>query len=184
MSEQRVAAVLEYWRSIGPEGWWKKIPAQDAEIRRRFAGDLARAMAGELDGWRETPAGSLALVILCDQMCRNMYRGSASMYDGDAKAVETAELAVERDQDAELALDLRCFLYMPFMHAESLELQRRSVRLFERLAAEGGADMTAYAVTHRRIIERFGRFPHRNGLLGRRTTDEEREFLTEPGSSF
>lgn len=114
-----------------------------------------------------------------------MFRGDARTHATDAQALETAEYAVERALDRELPGFQRMFVYMSFMHSEDIEVQRRSVELFERLASEDGApDVTSYAVGHRDIVERFGRFPHRNAILGRETTPEEAEFLTQPGSSF
>ncbi len=185
--------VLDFW--FGREGepgygefreaWFRKDPDFDREVRDRFGDLYQQAAAGELDGWKEDARGCLALVICLDQFPRNMFRGDARTHATDAKALETALHAVEGALDRELPAFQRMFLYMPFMHSEGLEEQRRSVELFGRLAAEPGApDVTEYAVGHREIVERFGRFPHRNALLGRETTPEEAEFLTRPGSSF
>ncbi len=165
------------------EAWFRKDPAFDKLIRDRFEALYERAAAGDLDGWREEARGCLALVIVLDQFPRNMFRGDPRSYAADRKAQETAEYAVDHALDRELPGFQRTFLYMPFMHSEDLEHQRRSVELFRGLA---GADMDSshYAVQHMEIIERFGRFPHRNEVLGRQTTEEEAEFLTQPGSSF
>ena len=185
--------VLDFW--FGREGepgygefrdaWFQKDPAFDAKVRERFGDLYERAAMGELDGWRDEARGCLALVICLDQFPRNMFRGDTRTHATDAKALETAKYAVERALDRELPPIGRMFLYMPFMHSESAEDQRRSVELFGWLAEEPGApDVTSYAVGHREIVERFGRFPHRNGILGRKTTQEEAEFLKGPNSSF
>ena len=185
--------VLDFW--FGREGepgygefreaWFEKDPDFDREVRDRFGALYEEAAAGRLDAWKEDARGCLALVICLDQFPRNMFRGDARTHATDEKALETATDAVERALDRELPAFQRMFLYMPFMHSEGVEEQRRSVELFGRLADEPGApDVTEYAVGHREIVERFGRFPHRNAILGRETTPEEAEFLTRPGSSF
>jgi len=183
--------VLDFWfgREDEPgyggfrEEWFRKDPEFDREVRDRFEGLHQEAAAGHLDGWKADARGCLALVILLDQFPRNMYRGDPRSYATDRKAQETAEYAVDRALDRELPEFQRMFLYMPFMHSEDLEHQRRSVELFRALG-EDEADADSYAVRHMVIVERFGRFPHRNEVLGRPTTPEEAEFLKEPGSSF
>jgi uncharacterized protein (DUF924 family) len=187
------ADVLAFW--FGREGepgygefsdrWFRKDEAFDREVADRFGDLYERAAAGELDAWREEAEGCLALVIVLDQFPRNMFRGDARTHATDGEALAAAKYAIERALDRELPAFQKMFLYMPFMHTESVEDQRRSVELFEGLAAEpGGPDVVEYAVGHRDIVERFGRFPHRNAILGRETTPEEAEFLTQPGSSF
>ena len=185
--------VLDFWYGSpsGPSGgefrqaWFEKDEAFDAEVRERFGGLYERAAGGELDGWREEAQSVLALVILLDQFPRNMFRGDRRTHATDDKALETSRYALERALDRELPPLGRMFLYMPFMHAEDREDQRRSVQLFEALAhAPDAPDLTEYAAGHRDIVERFGRFPHRNALLDRETTPEEAEFLTRPGSSY
>ena len=184
--------ILDFW--FGREGetgygefrdaWFHKNEDFDREVTSRFGDDYEKAAAGDLDGWREEARGTLALVIVLDQFPRNMFRGDGKTHASDAKALETAEYAVERALDRELPALQRMFLYMPFMHSEDIETQRRSVELFRRLKEEGGPDVTEYALGHRDIVERFGRFPHRNAILGRETSPEESEFLTQSGSSF
>ena len=185
--------VLDFW--FGSEGepgygkfrdaWFQKNPAFDEEVRDRFLDAHEEAAAGLYDDWMEEARGALALAILLDQFPRNMFRGDPRSYATDAKARVVARHAVERALDRELPPFQRMFLYMPFMHSEDLEEQRRSVELFRLLANEPGApDVTSYAVGHMEIVERFGRFPHRNEVLGRATTPEEAEFLSGPGSSF
>ena len=185
--------VLDFWfgREDEPgygefrEAWFRKDEGFDDEVRERFGSLYERAAAGELDGWREEARSCLALVICLDQFPRNMFRGDGRTHATDAKAVDTASYAVERALDRELPPFQRMFLYMPFMHSENLEDQRRSVELFGRLAEKPGApDVTSYAAGHMEIVERFGRFPHRNEILGRETTPEEAEFLEGPNSSF
>ena len=186
----RAQEILDFW--FGREGepgygefreaWFRKDPEFDREVRERFEDLYEAAAAGELEGWREEARSCLALVILLDQFPRNMFRGDPRSYATDRMAQETAEYAVDRALDRELPAFQRMFLYMPFMHSEDPGHQRRSVELFRALGGED--DATAYAVRHMEIVERFGRFPHRNEVLGRRTTPEEAEFLTQPGSSF
>jgi uncharacterized protein (DUF924 family) len=181
--------VLDFW--FGREGepgygefreaWFKKDPEFDRLVRDRFEALYEAAASGDLEDWKEEAQSCLALVIVLDQFPRNMFRGDPRSYATDRKAQETSGYAVDNAYDRELPEFQRTFLYMPFMHSENLEHQRRSVELFRGL---GGSDSAEYAVRHMEIIERFGRFPHRNEVLGRRTTPEEAEFLTQPGSSF
>ena len=182
--------VLDFWfgREADPgygdfrEAWFTKDPEFDGQVRERFEALHEAAASGELDGWMEEARTCLALVILLDQFPRNMFRGDPRSYATDHKAQLAAEHAVDGALDRELPAFQRMFLYMPFMHSENLEHQRRSVELFRALG--GASNSSDYAVRHMEIIERFGRFPHRNEVLGRRTTPEEEEFLTQPGSSF
>jgi uncharacterized protein (DUF924 family) len=191
VGSSKAEEILEFW--FGREGepgygefreaWFRKDPEFDRLIRDRFEPLYEAAAAGDLDGWRENARSCLALVILLDQFPRNMFRGDPQSYATDRKAQEMAQYAVDHALDRELPEFQRMFLYMPFMHSEDLEHQRRSVELFRGLG-DGETDSSYYAVRHMEIIERFGRFPHRNEVLGRQTTPEEAEFLTQPGSSF
>jgi uncharacterized protein (DUF924 family)/predicted ester cyclase len=185
--------VLDFWFGVEGEpgygefrqAWFTKDPAFDEEIRERFLEGYTEAAAGGYDSWMDEARGALALAILLDQFPRNMFRGDAQTHATDEKAREVARHAIERALDRELPPFQRQFLYMPFMHSEDLEDQRRSVELFRFLATEpGAADVTEYAVGHMEIVERFGRFPHRNAILGRETTPEEAKFLEGPNSSF
>jgi uncharacterized protein (DUF924 family) len=189
----RSGEVLDFW--FGREGdpeygqfreeWFRKDPEFDARVTKQFADLYEEAAAGNLDGWREGAESCLALVIVLDQFPRNMFRGDGRTHAEDDRALGAAAYAVEHALDRELPAFQRMFLYMPFMHSENVEDQRRSVELFERLAGEEGApDVVSYAVGHRDIVEQFGRFPHRNEILGRETTPEEAVFLTKEGSSF
>lgn len=185
--------VLDFW--FGPEdepgygewreAWFRKDEAFDDEVRERFGDLYEEAASGALDGWRDDARSCLALVILLDQFPRNMFRGDPRTHATDDKALEASKYAVDRALDRELPGFQRHFLYMPFMHSEDLEDQRRSVELFEILAGvPDSTDVSSYAVQHMEIVERFGRFPHRNEVLGRTSTPEEAEFLGQPGSSF
>ena len=171
--------------------WWKKDEAYDRKLRGRWLARLNEAREGGLDAWTATPEGTLALVILLDQLGRNIHRGSAEMFAGDAKAIGIAVDALDRGDDRRLHPRQSVFLYMPLMHSERLDHQDRCVDLFDALAAgaedaerkdlEVNAD---FARRHRAIVARFGRFPHRNALLGRDSSPEELAFLQQPGSSF
>jgi uncharacterized protein (DUF924 family) len=189
----RVGEVLDFW--FGQEGdpeygqfrneWFRKDPEFDAGVTRQFADLYEEAAARDLDRWCDDAESCLALVIVLDQFPRNMFRGDGRTHAEDGRALEASKYAVEHALDRELPTFQRMFLYMPFMHSENVEDQRRSVELFERLAGEQGApDVVSYAVAHRDIVEQFGRFPHRNEILGRETTPEEAVFLTKEGSSF
>jgi len=171
--------------------WWKKDPVFDQFLRAQFAKVHSAILAGECEDWLADARGRLAYVIVLDQFSRNMFRDTPAMFAADGRAVATAHEGVDCGDDEELAIPERSFLYMPFMHSEDLSDQDRCVTLFtamrdsaDEAQREGVQYMLDYAVKHRDIVKRFGRFPHRNALLGRESTDEEREFLTQPGSSF
>lgn len=184
--------VLDFWFGTedNPEygafrsAWFTKDENFDNEIRERFADTYTLAAAGELDAWRDEAYSCLALIIVLDQFSRNMFRGDGKTHAADGKALQTARYAVENALDREVPLFQRHFVYMPYMHSEDIGDQRRSEELFERLRKDGGPDVMEYAVGHREIVQRFGRFPHRNTILGRETTPEEAEFLKGPGSSY
>jgi len=171
--------------------WWKKDEAFDREIRERFGALHEAILRGEHEDWLASPRGRLAYVIVLDQFSRNMFRGTPRMFAADARALEVAEEGIARGDDRALAFAERQFLYMPLEHAEDLAAQERCVELFrawrEELPTElrdGLTEALDYAIAHRDIIARFGRFPHRNAILGRESTAEELEFLEQPGSSF
>ncbi|MBX3189507.1 MAG: DUF924 domain-containing protein [Labilithrix sp.] len=190
--------IVAFW--LGPPGdpplanakkWWMKSEAFDREIRERFEETLERAVRGELAAWRESPRGRLALVILLDQFSRNMFRGTPRSFAQDPLAREIAEEAFAAGDDRVLGPIETSFLLMPFMHAEDVVLQRRCVEEFSRRALdhqheirENFESSAKFARLHCEIVERFGRFPHRNEILGRASTHEETEFLKQPGSSF
>jgi uncharacterized protein (DUF924 family) len=174
------AEVLAFWRQAGPDRWYARNDAFDAEIRARFLELWRKAVAGELSAWEASDDGALALTIVLDQFPRNMFRGDPKTYAGDAPARDVAGRAIDRGSDLRAAGDLREFFYLPFMHSEHLADQLRCVDLFRKA---GGANNLKYAEDHAAIIRRFGRFPHRNRILGRATTAEEQAFLDEGGFS-
>ena len=171
--------------------WWGKDPDVDAGIRRRFASLQRAAGAGELSEWKKTPRPRLALILLTDQFPRNIHRDTPEMFAFDEIARELCKRGIESGADRKLRPIQRVFLYLPLEHAENVNDQARCVALMQRLVDEVETAEQAvfqrfvdYAVAHQRIIERFGRFPHRNSILGRETTPAERDFLKQPGSSF
>ncbi|WP_240002395.1 DUF924 family protein [Oleisolibacter albus] len=182
-ADAAITRILRFWfEEAGPALWFNGGDAFDAQVTQVLAADHVRAVAGELDRWRDTAAGCLALCLLLDQAPRNMYRGTARAFASDFAALAVAEHAVARRFDLALAEVERVFLYLPFEHAESLEQQRRCVRLFAGRVAD--PSYLDFACRHLVIVERFGRFPHRNAILGRETTAEEAQFLALPGSGF
>lgn len=175
------ADILRFWfEEIQPAQWWKVDPEFDALIRDRFGPTHAAAAAGELHGWRTDAAGRLAEVIVLDQFSRNLHRGTAQAFAADTMALALAQEAVAGGHDLELALVQRVFLYMPYMHSES----RAVHAVAEPLFAERAAHVLDFERRHRAIVDRFGRYPHRNEALGRVSTAEELAFLQEPGSRF
>ena len=180
MTETNVAPadILTFWRDAGPDRWYKRDDAFDAELRRRFLTVWEKASRGELSAWEASDDGALALVIVLDQFPRNMFRGDARTYASDALAREVAHRAIERGVDKRIDPALRQFLYLPFNHSENLADQLSCIELTR---AAGNAENLEWAEHHADIIRRFGRFPHRNRLLGRDTTPEEQAFLDEGG---
>ncbi|MGB3046339.1 MAG: DUF924 family protein [Xanthobacteraceae bacterium] len=170
--------IITFWREAGYDRWYKKDEAFDAEIRRRFLATWDAALAGQLDHWQDSDEGTLALLIVLDQFPRNMLRGDPRTFASDPKAREVADRAVARGVDQRLDSVMRQFVYLPFEHSEDLADQTRSVTLFKTL---GDADNLRYAEIHEDIIRKFGRFPHRNRVLGRTTTEAEQEFLNSGG---
>ena len=183
--DRRIDEVIEFWFGVPPEKWFAKDPAFDEEIRRRFGSLHAEAAAGAHGDWRGTPRGDLALLVLLDQFPRNLFRGDARSFATDAAALAIAE-TMSRDGLAPLHVMVSL---IPYLHVEDLALQDRGIAAYETLAAahpdqpmlKGALD---FAKKHRDIIARFGRFPHRNAVVGRESTPDEIEFLKQPGSSF
>lgn len=195
------ATVLEFWFGNAGDNtatvqahqklWWSKNEAVDADIRSRFGALVETAASGKLDDWANDPRGRLALILLFDQFPRNMYRDTPQAFAYDPLAGKLVLEGIAAGTDRELRAIERVFFYLPLEHSESAELQERCVALFTALAAgvpeadaktfKGYVD---YAVRHRDVIHRFGRFPHRNHILGRVSTPEETAFLKQPGSSF
>jgi uncharacterized protein (DUF924 family) len=170
--------VVRFWTAAGRSRWFRKDAAFDADFRARFLPAHEAAARGELASWLATADGALALLVLLDQFPRNAFRGTARVYATDALARNMADEALARGHDAHAATDgLRNFFYLPFMHSEWLPDQDRALQLCQRLST----DAVRHAHGHRDVVARFGRFPHRNGLLGRRTTPEEHAFLDGGG---
>lgn len=184
-------AVLAFWfgkpvaEAVRP-AWFRKDPAFDAEIAARFGTTVEAALAGELDAWEgRGPREALALVLVLDQFTRNVFRDTPAMFAGDARALAIAQRLLDSGADRELTPLERWFAYMPFEHAESLAAQERSVALFDELRAwSASAGAYEWAVSHREVIRRFGRFPHRNEILARPSSAAEVAFLATPGSRF
>jgi uncharacterized protein (DUF924 family) len=170
--------VLAFWRAAGPDKWFKKDTAFDEDIRLHFLETYDAAVAGKLSDWEQTAEGALALTIVLDQFPRNVFRGNPRTYAADPLARAVAERALERGFDRQVPLSDRQFFYLPFEHSEAIADQERSCAL---CAATGDADLLKWAQLHADIIRRFGRFPHRNAMLGRATTAEEQAFLDGGG---
>jgi len=196
-----IESILSYWFGEHPDDatvireksdlWWKKNPGVDEEIRRRFETLLESELKGELASWAKSPRGRLARMLLLDQFPRNMYRGSARAFACDERARQLARETLDQSVDRKLRPVERVFLYLPFEHSENAPDQVTGVRLFATLLEEipetlkpPFRNFLEFAQKHKAIIDRFGRFPHRNALLGRDSTPEELEFLKGPGSSF
>ena len=176
---QRLATpddVISFWREAGPDRWFSKDEAFDQACRERFMPTYEAAARGDLNEWELTPEGALAVILLLDQFPRNMFRGRRETYRTDPVALMAADRAIERGFDLKVEPEFRRFFYLPFMHSESLRHQERSVALNESL---GDPDSITWARHHHAIVARFGRFPHRNEILGRETTPEEAQFLKD-----
>lgn len=174
--------ILGFWfHELAPAQWWRADPALDDRIRRRFGAVHRAAVAGELFEWRERPEGRLAEIIVLDQFSRNLYRGTAQAFAADPMALALAQEAVRTGADLTLPVPRRAFVYLPYMHSESLRIHAEAERLFR---ASGLEDNLRAERQHKAILDRFGRYPHRNQALGRVSTDEETAFLAQPGSSF
>ncbi|HJV60063.1 MAG TPA: DUF924 family protein [Albitalea sp.] len=180
--------VLRFWFADGGlrDEWFRKDESFDALIRERFGTLVERAIEGGLLDWQDAPDAALARILLLDQFTRNIHRGTARAFAGDALALAAARSMVSTGQDLALPPERRAFVYLPFEHAEDLVAQDEAVRLFTALAHQAPEmnGMLDYARRHRAVIARFGRFPHRNAALGRASTPEEAAFLQQPGSGF
>ena len=194
--------IREYWFGTALEDaaatareqarlWWSKNPEVDDEIRRRFESWVIKAGSGELDNWASNPQDRLTLILLTDQFPRSIYRDSAKAFSFDSKALSLAYTGIDAGFDAALRPLEKVFFYLPLEHSESNADQKRSVSLFQKLVDDASPDQKPtfteyldFAVRHRDIISRFGRFPHRNKALGRISTSEEMSFLKQPGSGF
>ncbi|HTP99587.1 MAG TPA: DUF924 family protein [Casimicrobiaceae bacterium] len=186
-------AILDFWfgapgspeRGRARKAWYRADPVFDEEIRRRFGDAVTAALAGAYGQWSATAQGAVARILLLDQFTRNLFRGTPRAFEGDALALATSEDAVSRGVDRELGFYERWFLYMPFEHAESVPAQHRSLELFGELSKQmQDDDSLVWARKHAEVVFRFGRYPHRNAILGRPSTPEEEAFLRGPGSRF
>ena len=182
--DEQISGVLDFWFDGVVEGemrpeWWEQSDEFDAQIRGQFGEMHKRAAAGELDDWTETAEGALALVIILDQFSRNLDRGSAAAFANDPKALSIAEMAIEKGWDQQFQEPNKVFLYLTHEHSEDIKVQRRCFDLFAKTKMG-----TEYAEAHMKLIERFGRFPHRNKVLGRANTPEEEAYLAQPREGF
>ncbi len=198
--DPQAAGVLAFWfgepgsseRDAFRKLWFEKSEATDRQIADRFGPLIERALRGELNDWSQQPESALAQILLLDQFTRNVFRDTPRALAGDARALAAATAMVGQRQDETLPALQRCFVYMPFEHAEGIGAQDEAVRLFTRLVdaqastalAADLQNMLDYAERHRAVIRRFGRFPHRNAILGRHSTPDEILFLQQPGSRF
>lgn len=174
--------IIRFWfEEISPAQRFRKDPDFDAEVRSRFKTTLKRASKGLLYTWRDHPLDALAEIIVLDQFSRNIYRDKRRAFAQDTLALVLAQEAVRRKLDAELEPGQRAFLYMPFMHSEAAEIHEIALFLFDQPGLE---DNYNFEIKHKAIIDRFGRYPHRNEILGRESSTEELEFLSQPGSGF
>lgn len=174
--------IIEFWfKEIDSSKWWAKDEEFDNLIRQRFSTIHSQAVKCELFAWRSTPLGALAEIIVLDQFSRNMFRDRPQSFAYDSLALVLSQTAIAKNQDKDLELKMRSFMYMPFMHSESLLIHDQAINLFTELGSDSQLN---FEKRHRHIIEKFGRYPHRNQILGRVSSLEEKEFLNQPGSSF
>ena len=174
--------ILEFWfEELAPRDWFRKSDQLDNTIRRRFAETHLQAAAGECFTWRQSARGRLAEVIVLDQFSRNLFRNDPRAFAQDAQALALAQEAIAQGHDQALTTIQRAFLYMPYMHSESAVIHDQALNLF---AQPGLEDNLRFEQRHKAIIDRFGRYPHRNEALGRSSTEEELDFLQQPGSGF
>ena len=174
--------VLDFWfNDIEPKQWFQKDIDFDKRIKDRFGVLHQQAIQGELSAWRDSPKGALAEIIVLDQFSRNIYRDQPESFAADPMALALAQVAIHNGFDKELSLSERSFLYMPFMHSESAVIHEEAVKLFRDLDIVNNLD---FELKHKKIVDRFGRYPHRNAIIGRKSSAEELAFLSEPNSSF
>ena len=182
MSAQAVDEIVKFWfEELTPEDWYRKDPSIDAQIRTRFGGIYDTLKSDVPEIWLSTPRGCLATILVLDQFPRNMFRDDTRAFATDARALALAKRAIAKGVDMRLTPDQRAFIYMPFQHSEDRADQASSIELFTALGNKLNLD---FAVRHKQIIDRFGRFPPRNATLGRASTEEETALLKEPSSSF
>ncbi|NND65572.1 MAG: DUF924 domain-containing protein [Gammaproteobacteria bacterium] len=174
--------IIQFWfDDLAPSQWWATDPELDQQITKRFSDLHAQAIAGELSARRSTAEGRLAEIIVLDQFSRNIYRNDARAFANDEQALQLSRAAIEAGDDQKLEPTQRAFLFLPFMHSESAKVHEQAVKLYDQPGLENNLE---FEHKHKVIIDRFGRYPHRNEVLGRQSTPEELEFLKQPGSSF
>ena len=184
MHEDAINEILQFWfEDIDHSRWFKKDPDFDRELAQRFGDLLTRAKNDQLDDWCDTPRGRLALIIVLDQFSRNICRGTLGAFEADPKALQLTVDGIRDGADIELSLEQRSFFYLPLRHAEDLAMQELGL-VKTRELNEAGYGTDKYALNHLEIVERFGRFPHRNAVLGRRNTPEEDEYLKDGATGF
>jgi uncharacterized protein (DUF924 family) len=182
MNAHAVDDIVKFWfEELAPEDWYKADAKRDAEVRRRFGPLHEKLSVAVPEDWLARPKGWLAAILVLDQFPRNMFRGDPRAFATDAEALALSKRAIAEGVDMQLVPEQRAFLYLPFQHTEDAADQARSVELFTALGIPSNLD---FALRHKAIIDRFGRFPHRNAVLGRASTEQEAAFLTQPGSSF
>lgn len=182
MKEKSAHDIIDFWFvKTDPKFWFEKNEKFDRKLRDEFESTYDRVVAGKTAGWRSTSEGKLAEIIVLDQFARNMFRDTPKAFAADSLALELAQDAVLSGADKDLPIIKRGFMYMPYMHSEDAQIHKEALRLFNQ---EGLEDNLKYEKMHKDIIDRFGRYPHRNKILGRESTPEEIKFLKQPGSSF
>lgn len=176
------STIIDFWfKELSPKQWWVKDESLDTAIAERFLDIHKAVIAGEFYGWREEPQGWLAEIIVLDQFSRNIYRDTPQAFAQDPQALTLAQEAISSGATEQLSAQEKVFVFMPFMHSESRLMHEIAVGLFTDVGIESNIE---FELKHKAIIDRFGRYPHRNGILGRESTPEEIEFLKQPGSSF
>lgn len=174
--------VLNFWfRETDPKYWFAKDDSFDEKVQNLFLETYQTALLGETSSWRRTPEGRLAEIIVLDQFSRNIFRDSADAFKGDPLALRLAQEAVIAGDDQKIPIERRPFLYLPYMHSEDPKVHEKAIELFSQKGLESNLK---FEISHKKIIDRFGRYPHRNKVLGRASTPEELDFLKQPGSSF
>ena len=183
MKKLNFKEILKFWfETHGPSDWYKKDSGFDEEIRQNFLDDYHELMNAELNSTLKTSEQALAAVIVLDQFSRNIFRDTPAAFEADERALRITEMMIEKGWDQDLADQKRHFVYMPYMHSEDLACQEKSLH-YSALLAEDGRPST-WAVEHHRLIEKYGRFPHRNTILGRTSTEAEKEYLKRPDAGF
>lgn len=182
MNQTTPEIILHFWfEELEPKQWFKRDEALDQQIRERFATTHSAASCCELYTWRETPLGRLAEIIVLDQFSRNLFRDDPRAFAQDALALALSQEAIAQKTDQAFTAPQKAFLYMPFMHSESALIHEQAMQLFDQPGLEGNLD---FEIQHKAIIDQFGRYPHRNAILGRPSTEAEQVFLQNPGAGF